>query len=147
MPAYPARRVSGSVYLAEDDDLLLGVPVEGVGVVDEVAQDLGVVRGGHDERLLGSVVQDQLVGELAVLEGTLAAPVGVDVGDLPHLYGRLGLLLSSMLLAHGYATPYPPNPTTKVFLPSTPENMPSLRWGPAICALGHLWSAACPLGR
>jgi len=32
----------GSGYLAEDDDLFLKVPVDGLGVVEEVPQDLGV---------------------------------------------------------------------------------------------------------
>ena len=94
MPPYPARKVGGSVYLAEDDDLFLGVPVEGVRVVDEVAQHLRVVCGGHDEGFFGPVIQDQLVGELAVLELSLVAPVGVDVGDLPDLSGLLGVLLA-----------------------------------------------------
>src|SRR5215218_2408276 len=38
--------------LAEDEDFLVEVPVEDVGVVDEVPQDLRVVSGGHDEDLL-----------------------------------------------------------------------------------------------
>jgi hypothetical protein len=82
----PARSISGSVYLSEDDDLLLGVPIERVRIVDKISQDLRVVCGGHDQSLLGPVVQDQLVRELAVLQRSLAAPVGVDVGDLPNLY-------------------------------------------------------------
>ena len=100
MPPYPARKVGGSVYLAEDYDLFLDVPVEGVRVVDEVAQHLGVVGGGHDEGLLGPIVEDELVGELAVLKRPLAAPVRVDVGDLPDLYGLLDVLpLKAYLLA------------------------------------------------
>src|SRR5687768_1219711 len=47
-PMTSARSARGSVYLAEDDDLIVEVPVECVGVVDEVPQNLGVVRGGHD---------------------------------------------------------------------------------------------------
>src|SRR5215217_8921391 len=94
MPSYPARRVGGSVYLAEDEHLFVGVPVDGVRVVDEVPQDLGVVGGGHNEGLLGTVVEDQLVGELAVLQWALAAPVGVDVGDLTNLYRPFGVLLA-----------------------------------------------------
>jgi hypothetical protein len=35
--------------LAEDEDFLVEVPVDGIGVVDEVPQDFGVVRGGHDD--------------------------------------------------------------------------------------------------
>jgi hypothetical protein len=54
--------------------------------VDKIPQDLRVVCGGHDQSLLGPVVQDQLVRELAFLQRSLAAPVGVDVGDLPNLY-------------------------------------------------------------
>jgi hypothetical protein len=92
--SYLPQRIGRSVYLAENDDLLLSVPIEGVRVMDEVPQDLGVVGGGHDEGLLGPVVQDQLVRELAVLERSLAAPVGVDVGDLPDLYRLLGVLLT-----------------------------------------------------
>ena len=34
-----ARSARGSVYLAEDDDLMVEVLIEGVGVVDEVPQD------------------------------------------------------------------------------------------------------------
>ena|SRR4028119_1918664 len=52
----------------------------------------GIVDGGHNEDLLGPVVEDELVGELAVLKRPLAAPVGVDVGDLPDLYGLLDVL-------------------------------------------------------
>jgi hypothetical protein len=37
MASYLARKVGGSVYLAEDYDLFLDVPVEGVRVVDEIA--------------------------------------------------------------------------------------------------------------
>jgi hypothetical protein len=62
--------------------------------VEEVSQELGVVRGRHNEDLLGSVVQDELVGELAVLKLSLVAPVGVDVGDLADLYTLLGVLLA-----------------------------------------------------
>jgi hypothetical protein len=36
--------------------------------VDEVPQDLRGVGGGHDKGLLDAVVEDQLVGELAVLK-------------------------------------------------------------------------------
>jgi hypothetical protein len=46
IPSLPIQNVSDSVYLAEDDDLLICVPIEGVGVVDKVLQDLGVVCGG-----------------------------------------------------------------------------------------------------
>ena len=81
-------------YLAEDDHILVQVPVEGVSIVDEVAQHLGVVGGGHDECFLGSVVEDQLVAELAVLVIALVAPVGVHVGDLADPYGPLGVLLA-----------------------------------------------------
>src|SRR5918994_2745013 len=90
----PAQSLGGSVYLAEDNDLLICVPVERVRVVDKIAQDLRIVCGGHDQCLLGPVVQYQLVGELAVLEMSLAAPVGVDVGDLAYLYSLLGALLA-----------------------------------------------------
>ena len=38
--------------------------------------------------------EDQLVGELAALQRSLAAPVDVDVGDLPNLYRLLGVLLA-----------------------------------------------------
>jgi len=78
----------------------LGMQVEGVRVVDEVPQDLRVVGGGHDQGLSGPVVQDELVGELAVLQFALAsspwlvrlaAPVGVCVGDLGNLYRLLGV--------------------------------------------------------
>ena len=62
--------------------------------MDKIPQDLRVVRGGHDQSLLGPVVQDRLVGELAVLQRSLAALVGVDVGDLPNLYRLLGVLLA-----------------------------------------------------
>src|ERR671910_2643328 len=34
------------------------------------------------------------IRELAVLQRSLAAPVGVDVGDLPNLYRLLGVLLA-----------------------------------------------------
>ena len=57
------------MYLAEDDDFLVQVPEEGVRVVDEVPQNLRVVGGGHDHGLLGPVVEYQLVGKLAVLQG------------------------------------------------------------------------------
>ena len=67
MLPYSILRVRGSGYLAEDEHLLLKVSVEGLRVVDEVAQHFGV-GGGHNEGLLGPVVQDQLVRELAVLE-------------------------------------------------------------------------------
>ncbi len=46
------------VQVAEDEDLSLHVPVDGVRVVEEVPQHLGIVRGGHDQGLLGPVVQD-----------------------------------------------------------------------------------------
>ena len=91
---YSARTVGGSAYLAEDEDLLIQVPVDGVGVVEEVPQDLGVVGGGHDEGFLGPIVEDQLVGELAVLQVPLVAPVGVDVGDVAYPDGQLGVLLA-----------------------------------------------------
>ena len=42
-----AFAASALVDPAEDDDLLVEVPIEGVGVVDEVAQHLGVVGGGR----------------------------------------------------------------------------------------------------
>jgi hypothetical protein len=90
----PGSEGGRSGYLAEDEDLFLKVPVDGLGVVDKVAQNLRVVGGGHDEGLLGPVVEDELVGELAVLEVSLVAPVGVDVGDLPDLYRSLGVLLA-----------------------------------------------------
>ena len=38
IPPYSARTVSGSVYLAEDVDLLLGVPLERVRIVDKILQ-------------------------------------------------------------------------------------------------------------
>src|SRR5918994_4264929 len=94
MPSYKVRKVGGSVYLAEDDDLILSIPVECVRIVDEVPQDLGIVCGGHNKGLLGPVVENQLVGELAVLQWSLATPVGVHVGDLPDLYCLLGVLLA-----------------------------------------------------
>src|SRR3712207_381325 len=75
----PAQSIGGSGHLAEDDDLLIGVPIEGVRIVDKVAQDLRSVCGGHDQGLLGPIVQDELIRELAVLKRSLAAPVGVDV--------------------------------------------------------------------
>ena len=90
----PTQIATGSGYPAEDHDLFLEVPVEGLRVVDEVAQHLGVVCGGHDEGFLGPVIQDQLVGELAVFNLSLVAPVGVDVGDLSDLYTLLGVLLA-----------------------------------------------------
>jgi hypothetical protein len=62
--------------------------------VDKIAQDLRIVCSGHDESLLGPVVQYQLVGELAVLQRSLTAPIGVDVGDLADLYRLLGVLLA-----------------------------------------------------
>ena len=37
-----------SVYVAEDEDLFLHIPVHGVRVVEKVPQDLGVVGRGHD---------------------------------------------------------------------------------------------------
>jgi hypothetical protein len=57
-------------------------------------KNLGVVGGGHDEGLLGPTVEDQLVGELAVLKVPLVAPVRVDVGDLAYPDGLLGVLLT-----------------------------------------------------
>jgi hypothetical protein len=54
--------------------------------VDKIAQDLRIVCSGHDESLLGPVVQYQLVGDLAVLQRSLTVPIGVDVGDLADLY-------------------------------------------------------------
>jgi hypothetical protein len=57
-------------------------------------RSLGVVGGGHDEGLLGPIVEDQLVGELAVLKVPLVAPVRVDVGDLAYPDGLLGVLLT-----------------------------------------------------
>src|ERR671916_1020870 len=92
--SYPYQYIGGSIHLAEDDDLLLGVPVERVRIVEKIPQDLRVVCSGHDQSLLGPVVQDQLVRELAVLQRSLIAPVGVDVGDLPNLYRLLGVLLA-----------------------------------------------------
>jgi hypothetical protein len=62
--------------------------------VYKIAQDLRIVCSGHDESLLGPVVQYQLVGELAVLQRSLTAPIGVDVGDLADLYRLLGVLLA-----------------------------------------------------
>ena len=62
--------------------------------MEEVPQDLGVVGGGHDEGLLGPIVEDQLVGELAVLQVPLVVPVRVDVGDLAYPDGLLGVLLT-----------------------------------------------------
>ena len=54
-PALDPGPVCGTAYagfdlmdLAEDEDFFVEVPVDGVGVVDEVPQDLGVVGGGHD---------------------------------------------------------------------------------------------------
>src|SRR5918998_2557842 len=88
----PAQGEEGSGYLAENEDFLVQVPVDSVCVVDEVAQQLAVLRGGHDEDLFGPVVQDELVRELAVLKISLMAPVGVHVGDLPNPYGLLGVL-------------------------------------------------------
>src|SRR5687768_3096799 len=82
----PAQSIGGSVHLAEDDDLLLGVPIERVCVVDKISQDLRIVCSGHDESLLGPIVQDELIRELAVLQRSLTAPIGVDVGDLADLY-------------------------------------------------------------
>src|SRR5215204_6839004 len=114
IPHSSFRDISGLVHLAEDDDLLLGVPIERVRVVDKIPQDLRIVCGGHDKGLLGAVVQYQLVGELAVLKRSLAAPVGVDVGDLPNLYGSFGVLL-----AHGQ----PPHPRVKTKQP-LPEGLP-----------------------
>src|ERR687890_468390 len=90
----PRQSISGSVYLAEDDDLFVGVPVERVRVVDKISQDLRIVCGGHDESLFGPVVQYQLIRELTVLKRSLAAPVGVDVGDLTNLNCLLGVLLA-----------------------------------------------------
>src|SRR5215211_1477356 len=78
--------------IAEDEDFLVEVPVDGIGVVDEVPQDLRVVCGGHDQCLLGPVVQDQQVRELAVLQRSLATPVGVDVRNLADPYRLLGVL-------------------------------------------------------
>ena len=56
--AQPGRRggSTGSGYFAEDQDLFLCVPVEGLGVVNEVPQHLGVIGCRHDECLFGAVV-------------------------------------------------------------------------------------------
>src|SRR5918997_1489422 len=110
IPPHSSPTVSGSVHFAEDDDLLLGVPVERDRVVDEISQDLRVVGGGHDEGLLGPVVQDELVGELTVLQRSLAAPVGVDVGDLPNLYCLLRVLLAQGEPPHSRVTTRQPLP-------------------------------------
>jgi putative flippase GtrA len=131
-----------SGYLTEDEDLALYVPVDGVRVVDEVPQDLGVVGCGHNEGLLGPVVEDQLVGELAVLQWALAAPVGVDVGDLPDLDGRLGLPFLAVLLAHVRAPPYLRCPTA-VFVPSFAINKPARQRGTHDkCAVTPTWRQA-----
>jgi hypothetical protein len=100
--------------LAEDEDFLVEVPVDGIGVVDEVPQDLRVVCGGHDECLLSPVLQDQQVRELAILQRSLATPVGVDVRHLADPIRLLGVLLAQgeppYVGSKGLAslTPYPP---------------------------------------
>ncbi len=81
--------------------------------MDKIAQDLRIVCSGHDESLLGPVVQYQLVGELAVLQRSLTVPIGVDVGDLADLYRLLGVLLAQgeppplLLVGSGQETLYP----------------------------------------
>ena len=88
MLPYSILRVSGSGYLAEDEHLLLKVSVEGLRVVDEVAQHFGV---GGGPRCPGSAGK-----RTCRSGGPLVTPVGVDVGNLPDPYGLLGVLL-----AHG----------------------------------------------
>jgi hypothetical protein len=73
--------------------------------VEQVPQDLSVIRSDPDNELFGPVVEDELVGELAGLSSLLGAPVGVDVGDLPNLDGLLGLLLLAMLLIRHESPP------------------------------------------
>src|SRR5215217_2549806 len=80
--------------LVEDENFLVEVPVEGIGIVDQVPQDLRVVCGGHDKCLLSPVLQDQQVRELAVLQRSLATPVGVYVRHLANPFRLLGVLLT-----------------------------------------------------
>jgi hypothetical protein len=54
----------------------------------------GPVRRGRHRGFFGPIVQDQLVGKLAVLQLALAATVGVQVGYLPDPYRLLGVLLA-----------------------------------------------------
>src|SRR5918997_2224823 len=111
------------LYLAEYENLVLGVPVEGVRVVDEVPEQLAILRRGHDKDLLGPVVEDQLVGKFALLQRSLVAPVGVDVGHLPNHYSLLGVLLR-----HGSYLLFASSPDEPL-LPTRTPHKPTRRKG------------------
>src|SRR3712207_5379735 len=113
------------IYLAKDEDLTLQVEVDGLRVVEEVPQHLCVVRRDPQDVLCSSLVEDQLVGELAGLSSLLGAPVGVDVGHLPNLDRLLGMLLLPILFAHGNLLDSP-----NAFVPTRPRGKLSRRGGP-----------------
>ena len=73
--------------------------------MEQVPQDLGVVRRDPDNEFFGPVVEDELVGELARPFSFLGAPVGVNVGNLPNLDRLLGLLLLVVLLIRHESSP------------------------------------------
>jgi integrase len=81
LPLPLARRVGRSVYLAEDEHLFVGVPVDGVRVVDEVPQDLGpkttrCLRGVH---LPHSDVLGLKWADIDLGAGTLSVKRSLDV--------------------------------------------------------------------
>src|SRR5215210_4301032 len=81
-------------YAPEDQDLPAHVEVDLVGELEELYQDIRVLRLGTDGVLLGPVVQYQLVRELAGPAALLLAPVRVQVGDLAHHDALFGVLFS-----------------------------------------------------
>jgi hypothetical protein len=61
--------------------------------VDQVPEQLAILCRGHDQDLLGTIIEDQLIRKLAGFQWSLVAPVGVDVGYLPDHDRLLGVLL------------------------------------------------------
>ena len=83
------------------------------------------LRPWHEEGLLGTIVQDQLEGELTLFQGTLAAPVGVDVGHLADLYGPFRVLLrQNKLLSIAPKK-------TGLYYPRGPARNPPKAWPPS----------------
>ena len=80
--------------VAEDEDFALQIEVDGLGHREEIHQGIGVLRRGPNGVLFGTIIQDQLEGELARLPSLLLVPVRVYIGDLAYLDLLLYVLLA-----------------------------------------------------
>src|ERR687897_196641 len=81
------RDAVGQEYLA------IEVEIEGLGPLEQLDHDLGVLDGRLQDVLLGPVVEDELHRKRPVLPATVLGPGDLYVSYLTHPYRLFGVLL------------------------------------------------------